>query len=186
MTPEPPKPILRPSRTLPSGTKGPPVDPDEAEKLAALADVVQAATAFEQAVAAAKPMESWRSRPIVLAAIAIPCLAIFLYSQFAQPEWVYGPDAGKVAPAERDAHLRFAMYLVAQRLDAHRAQTGAVPETLLEIGEDWRDIHYSVLSRSEYELRAAPDSSKALVFHSGDDPVAFLGSSRQQLRRGTP
>lgn len=186
MTPEPPKPILRPSRTLPSGTKGPAVDPDEAEKLAALADVVQAATAFEKEVAAAKPMESWRSRPIVLAAIALPCLAIFLYSWLAQPEWVYGPDAARIAPAERAAHLRFGMYLIAQRLDAHRAQTGAVPETLLEIGEDWREITYSVVGRSEYELRATPDSSTALVFHSGDDPVAFLGGSRQLLRRVSP
>ena len=40
--------------------------------------------------------------------------------------------------------------------------------------------------RSEYELRASPDSAKAFVFHSGDDPVAFLGASRQFLRRVTP
>ena len=176
---------MRPSRTLPRGGAGE-LDPEERAKAEALKAVVADAVAFEEAVAKATPMESWRTRPIVFAAIAVPCLAIYLYTAIARPEWVYGPDVARTAPAQREAHLRFAMVLMAERVNAYRVSTGALPETLLEVGEDWRDIGYTVVDGTAYELRAAVDSTRAIVLQSSDDPVAFLGSSRRLLREQNP
>ena len=156
---------------------------DELEKARAVREVVEGAIRFTREVAAAKPMESYQSRPIVLAAIAIPCLILATYTVAARPEWVFGPDPAQEAPARREAHLRFTMFLVAQRLYAYRdANRGQLPQSLQEIGEDWPGIIYRNAGGSVFELRSADALVPTITFQSEADATALLGSSRSHLR----
>lgn len=183
--PEPPsaKPVGR--------EKEPPVaavlktgDPaDELEKAEAIRAVVEGAVRFTREVAAARPMQSYRSRPIVLAAIAVPCLALALFTAIARPEWVFGPNPATASPAQREAHIRFAMFLVAQRLYQHRdANQGQLPRSLLEIGEEWPGLIYTNLGGSTFELRSIDSLVPPITFRSDGDERELLGNSRTYLR----
>jgi hypothetical protein len=145
--------------------------------------VVEGAVRFTREVAAAKPMQSYRSRPIVLAALAIPCLALALYTTIARPQWVFGPNPASASLARREAHIRFAMFLVAQRLYEYRdANQGQLPRSLLEIGEEWPGLIYTNLGGSAFELRSIDSLVPAISFRSDGDERELLGTSRNYLR----
>jgi hypothetical protein len=161
---------------------------DDLEKAEAIRAVVEGAVRFTREVAAAKPMQSYRSRPIVLAAIAVPCLALALFTSLARPQWVFGPNPAAASTAQREAHIRFAMFLVAQRLYAYRdANQGQLPRSLLEIGEEWPGLIYTNLGGSVFELRSIDSLVPPISFRSDGDERALLGQSRTYLReRPTP
>lgn len=155
-------------------------------KEAAIREVVEAAARSTRAVELAKPMESYRSRPIILTAIAVPCLLLGLYTFSARPEWVFGPKPAATLTARGEAHVRFAMYLVYKRLNAFRAANGgALPQSLLQVQEDWPAIQYRIVADSVFELRA-PGSTRPIVFRSDGDPRALLGASAGALRAELP
>lgn len=155
-------------------------------KEAAIREVVEAAARSTRAVELAKPMESYRSRPIILTALAIPCLLLSLYTFSARPEWVFGPKPVATLTARGEAHVRFAMYLVYKRLNAFRAANGgALPQSLLQVGEEWPAIQYRIVADSVFELRA-PGSARPIVFRSDGDPRALLGASAGALRDELP
>lgn len=181
-------PPTRPSRASQGPSRLPPDDAaDELEKAQALRDVLEHAVEFTRAVSTARPMESYRSRPVVLAAIAIPSLLLCLYSFIARPDWVFGHDPARSSPARQEAHLRFAMFLVSQRLNAYRdAHGGALPQSLPEVGETWAHITYEILPDSGFELRALAGSGRPIALRSDQDARAFLGPSARHLREQRP
>jgi hypothetical protein len=132
-------------------------------------------------------MESYRARPIVLAALAIPALLLALYTFVFRPEWVFGPKPASALTSRGEAHLRFAMFLVAQRLYAFRDSSGGqLPRRLVEIREDWPAIVYRKVDDSTFELRAAAATARPIVFRSDEDPRKFLGDSPTSLRIDQP
>jgi hypothetical protein len=156
---------------------------DELEKAEAIRAVVEGAVRFTREVAAAQPMQSYRSRPIVLAAIAVPCLALALFTTIARPQWVFGPNPATVSSAQREAHIRFTLFLVAQRLYDYRdANRGQLPRSLLEIGEEWPGIIYTNLGGSTFELRSIDSLVPAITFRSDGNERELLGNSRTYLR----
>ena len=174
----------RPSRSFPARPSGPQriIDQDDVERQAALRDVMEHAVRVTRATAIAKPMVSWRAQPIVLAVAAALCLAFAVYSYVARPDFIFGPDPAAAPAAQREAELRFGMYLLAQRLEQYRQQRGRLPENLDYLDESYTGITYRILTDSVFELRSVVDSA-AIVFTS-DQPVdAFLGSSINLVRR---
>jgi hypothetical protein len=155
-------------------------------KAAAIREVVEAAERTTRAVQMAKPMESYRARPIVLAALAIPALLLCLYTYLARPEWVFGPGPAAALTPRGEGHLRFATFLVAQRVFAFRDSTGGLPRTLAEVREQWPEIQYRLIDDSRFELRAQVPGGRPIVFRSDEDPVNLMRNGQASLRIQQP
>lgn len=178
----PPPPQRRPSRTLPARPSGAQrIDADELEKQAALKDVMDHAVRHTRAVTMAKPMVSYRARPIVLGALAALTMAFSVYVRVAKPDFIWGPDPAKLPAAQRDAGLRFGMFLLGQRIEQYRAARGAYPPSLDYLDATWAGMTYRVLNDSTFEIRTRGDTAD-VVFRS-DLPVdRFLGQSVNIIR----
>jgi hypothetical protein len=157
---------------------------DQVVRAQAILDVVQHAARFTKAIALARPMESYRARPIVLTLLAVTSLSLMVYSLVGRPEWVYGPDPAKTPVAEREANLRFVTYLVVQRVNAYRdARRGFLPGSLEEVGESWPGLSYTLVGQTEYEVRAIEPGAPPVIYRSTQDAEAtLLEPSRPFLR----
>ncbi len=164
----------------PSGAHGA-FGAEEVEKQLAIRDVMAYAVRITRAVQLAKQMESYRSRPMLLALIAIPALIVALYAWVARPAWVFGPDPVRVEPARKQAYTRFAMYLAAQRVESYRVSRGVLPGSLAEMDEEWAGMSYRPLGATVFELTARADSGD-IVFQSDQSVREFLGQSAVYLR----
>jgi hypothetical protein len=179
---------MRPSRTLPksrvtigSGAGAP--DVDDIEKLEAIRDVMEYAAHVTIQTALAKPMRSVRARPIGLAILAVLSLAVAAFTFVAEPDWVFGPAPTGAAVEEQDAHLRYAMFLAAQRIESLRdSTTGEAPASLAAIGEDWSGFGYQVLELGDFELRGRLASGDDIVYKSGESLGALAQDARPWLR----
>lgn len=173
----------RPSRSIPARPSGAQraVDQDEVEKQAALRDVMEHAVRHTRAVTMAKPMVSWRAQPIMLAAAAAVSVVFAAYANIARPDFVFGSAPSGMPAEQREAGMRFGMYLLGQRLEQYRTERGTLPPNLDYLDETWPGISYQALSASTFELRSRIDST-VVVFRS-DQPVdEFLGSSLNFIR----
>ena len=163
----------------------PALDEDEALKAQLLADVVAHATRETRAVMLAKAMESFKTRPFIVAAIALVMAIVTAYSYTTRAEWVFGPPLA--VSAQRESHLRFAMFLAMQRLTDYRvANQGALPGSLLEVGEDWPGVRLRVSGDTLFELQAQGDSGQVITLRSDRDARAFVGLGSTALRRNIP
>lgn len=186
-------PKYRPSRTLPATTSAPSKEPlttsedaaEELEKAKAILDVVQHSARFTRAVALAKPIESFRGRTIILAALAVPILILTLFAYVARPAWVFGADPVPGSIQRREAYQRFVMSLVAHRLDHYRwSNNGQLPQTLDDVGEEWPGIGYTVVDREQgvYELHGTGVLPEPIKYRSNQTLDEFLGGSTRFLR----
>jgi len=161
------------------------LDEDEALKAQLLADVVAHAQRETRAVMMAKAIESFKSRPFIVAFIALWTLVITVYSYTTRAEWVFG--APVAASMQRESHLRFAMFLAMQRLVAYReANQGALPANLLEVQEDWPGVTYRAIGDTLIELEALDNKGEPMTLRSDRDARAFVGLSPTALRRNIP
>lgn len=154
---------------------------EEIEKQIAIRDVMDYAVRVTRAVQMAKQMVSYRARPMLLALISIPLLVTALYAWAARPAWVFGPDPVRVEPSRQMAYTRFAIYLAAQRIEAHRLARGVLPGSLGEVEEEWAGMSYRPLSATVFELSARGPAGE-IVFQSDQPVLAFLGQSVPFLR----
>jgi hypothetical protein len=186
-------PKYRPSRTLPATTSTSPKAPlttsedaaEELEKAKAILDVVQHSARFTRAVALAKPIESFRGRTIILAALALPLLVLTVYTYVARPAWVFGADPVAGSVERREAYQRFVMSLVAHRLDYYRATNqGQLPQSLIDVGEEWPGIGYTVVDREQgiYELHGTGVLPEPIKYRSDQRLPDFVGGSTRFLR----
>jgi hypothetical protein len=160
------------------------MDPDELLKAQLLAEVVAHAKRETRAVMLARVMESYASRPFIVAFIGTVALVIAAYSYSTRAEWVFG--APVAASEEREGHLRFAMFLTMQRVLAYRdSSQGLWPESLEQIGESWPGVSYHVRGDGVAELRARDDSGQMMTLRSDRDAHAFVGLSSNALRRNS-
>ena len=145
------------------------------ERALALRDVMDHAVKVQREITAPKRVGESRARLAVLLVLCVVLLGAAGYSWFARPEFIWGPRV-QVSPLRREADVRFAMFLLAQRLDAQRAADGALPKTLAAIGEGASGIGYRVLSDSAFEL-TADLAGRNIVLRSTDSRERFLGNS---------
>lgn len=192
-------PKFRPSRTLPATTSGSSKAPqapkatqqsaeeaaDELEKAKAILDVVQHSARFTRAVALAKPIESVRGRTIILAALAAPLLLLTVYTYIARPASVFGANPSPGTIERREAYQRYVMSLVAYRVEYFRTTTqGRLPQSLLEVGEEWPGIGYTVVDREQglYELHGTGVLPEPIRYRSNQPIADFVGTSARFLR----
>jgi hypothetical protein len=161
------------------------LDEDELLKQQLLADVVAHAQRETRAVMLAKVMESYASRPFIVFFIGLVALGITTYSYLTRSEWVFG--APVAVSQARESHLRFAMFLAAQRVAAYRDSTGGyLPQSLQQVGETWPGMTFHASGDTLFELRAPGDSGQVMTLRSDRDARAFVGLSPNALRRNIP
>ena len=165
----------------PAAARAQELDDDEALKAQLLAEVVAHAKRETRAVMMAKAMESFKSRPFIVAAIALMTLGVTAYSYATRAEWVFG--APVAASEQRESHLRFAMFLAMQRVAAYHATNQVFPGSLSEVQEDWPGVSYRVSGDTLVELQARDDSGQVMTLRSDRDARAFVGLSPTALRR---
>jgi hypothetical protein len=166
--------------TIGTGAGAP--DVDDIQKLEAIRDVMDYAARVTIQTALAKPMRSIRARPIALGILALMSLAVTAFAFLAEPDWVFGPAPAGASAEERDAHLRYAMFLAAQRIESLRDSTGEAPPSLQAIGEDWSGLSYQPMELGGFELRGRTAAGDEIVFKSGESLAALVTDVRPWLR----
>jgi hypothetical protein len=154
---------------------------DEAEKARALAAVMDHAVRMTRAVVLAKPMESWPWRPIILASLALLTFLFTATTYLAYPDWLFGAAPSLMSSARREAGVRMAMFLSAERLLAARDAGGDLPATLAAAGDSWDGVIYTNQGDGTFTLQSRLGKA-TIVLRSDDDPRKFLGLSRRYLR----
>jgi len=144
-----------------------------------LRDVMDHAVRVKREISEAKPLH--RSRGLLVLGVCLPLLAFSAYSFLARPAFIWGTPS-VIAPEQRDAGARVALFLLAQRLEAVRAARGDYPRSLAEIGEGTSGVEYRVSGDTLFELRVRTDSTSVLVFRSNDDAARFLGDSPTKIQ----
>jgi hypothetical protein len=164
-------------------------DPDETDdsiKEAMVRDVVDHAARATRAAELARPMESYRARPMVLTLLAIFSLAVATYAYAARPSWVFGPQPDHMPLELRQAHVRYAMFLSAEAVLSFRDSAGGIlPRTLHQAGAAWPGMSYQA-DGAVFTLRARVDSATAIEYRSTRDPRAILGQATESLREPIP
>jgi hypothetical protein len=119
-----------------------------------------------------------RKKTVRLVALGV-VLTIVLVLAFAPPAWILPPAQPTPTAAEREAGVRFAIFLQAQQIERFRGARGRLPSTLEEAGQPVPGVVYLVNSGSTYQLRSVAD--RAIGYNSTDSLYAFLGQSMSQL-----
>lgn len=119
-----------------------------------------------------------RKRTTRLSVLGIT-LVIALVLAFRPPAWILPPPLPTPTAAEREASIRFALYLQAQQVEHFRATRGKIPSQLAEAGHPLPGIQYTALSGTTYRLRSTVDST--IQYTSTDSLNTFLGESMVQL-----
>jgi len=177
--------------------EGAPRPPSSAARGAVqLPEAETASTPLDRAQVLAEVMEYVikvsRPTPLVLPRprVWIPMMTFFfffftLYSYAAKPEWIWGPqvDPDAVA-ATHDADMRFAMYLLAQRILDYRREFGAVPATLADVGSKIDSVKYVVLTDTSFSLRY--ESGMPIILYSTESMDQFLRNAVDVVTAGKP
>lgn len=121
--------------------------------------------------------------PWVKVSVLVACVALTAYVWLARPAWVFGESVRPLSPREETANTRFALWVLAQRVDAYRATHGALPAQLPDIGDSVPGVSYRRVSASAFELRAIA-AGLPVVYTSGERADAFLGSAVTVVRHG--
>jgi len=142
------------------------------------------AVRVHQEISEAKPIRR-RGRIIAATAVCAPLLAFSVYSMVARPEFIWG-SRSVLPPDQADANARVALFMLAQRIEGVRAQRGAYPASLAEIGEGTSTVQYRLLADSLFELRLRMDAAQEVVLLSNQDLRVFLGDSPQRIQGREP
>jgi hypothetical protein len=152
---------------------------DDMERALALRDVMDHAVRVQREITAPRPIRGRLAGRIGALLVCVPLLGFSAYSYVVRPEFIWG-QALETSPVQRDAGLRFGMYLLAQRIESYRAQTGHYPESLEAVDGAPDGMRYRLISESAFELRS--DNDSAVVLRSTEPVDAFLGNSPQVIQ----
>jgi hypothetical protein len=108
-----------------------------------------------------------------------------LYSYAAKPEWIWGPQVDPAAiEATHDADMRFAMFLLAQRIMDYRREFGTVPASLADVGDKLEGVKYVPLTDTSFSLRY--EAPIPIILYSTESMDAFLRNAVQVVTSGAP
>jgi hypothetical protein len=96
------------------------------------------------------------------------------YVWLGRPTWLYPPDPSlSQSPAQREASLRFGIYLQSERVRAFRRDHGRLPHDLEETGEVEEGVAYRQTGDSTF-LITGTDDSLTFTLSSEESPAKFL------------
>ena len=149
----------------------------------ALIDAYESAlkASAERRDTSANPPGPRRTRPVfwvmlLLAVGGAGAIAIL------RPEWIGIETAVLEPPAVREASLRLAVALEAQRVLRYQREHGQLPATLAEAGAVMPGIIYQPSRDGIYEISAA-DGDIAVLYKSTTSLRAFVGNSYEAVKR---
>jgi hypothetical protein len=172
-----------PSRRPPASPKSGAPSPAEVERALALRDVMDHAVRVKKEVSGATPIRSWRGGAVLALLLCVPLLGFSAYSFIVRPEFIWGPAPAQ-SPAVQEANYRMGLYLMAQRVERYRAESGHLPATLADAGLDGTGIEFQPLPDGQFELRTTPPGARPLVYRSNESAAAFLGNSITVIQSG--
>ncbi len=154
-------------------TPGP--TPDRRALAEAYRDLIKE-EAERQATEAAPPP---RPRPSVKPFLAVLLVGAAAYLWLASPVWLKSetPSEPRVV---REASLRLAMYVLAQRIEQFRLTNQRLPTALAELGHNGEGIAYQPFDSTSYELRGRQGEIN-LTWNSTEPLATFVGNSVQLL-----
>jgi hypothetical protein len=182
------KPTRTPSRSQP-GVPGQKPGPGaggraDVERAMLLRDVMDHAVEVEKETARRSPRKESHARAIALGTVCALLLVVSAYAWIARPEFIWGPRPTPVPPVQKEAGLRFAMFLLSQRIKAYRDAAGEYPPSLTALGDSLSGVAY-VRSGNVFELRAT-ENGKQIVLRSDQPADAFLGNSANIIQGLAP
>jgi hypothetical protein len=135
----------------------------------------------QREITAATPIRSRNGLRIATAIVCVTLIGFCVFSWVARPEFIWGPGAQPMPPAQQEASLRFGMFVLSQRIEADRAARGAYPASLGAFGARAAGVRYRVLSDSAFELRAAANG-RPVILRSNESMDVFLGNSPMLIK----
>jgi len=182
---------------IPSPDEGaPPSAPPPPRSGTALPEAEQASSPLDRAMVLAEVMDYVikvsKPTPLTLPRprVWIPLLTFFffwftLYSYSAKPEWIWGPQVDPTEEvASHYADMRFAMYLLAQRILDYRREFGVVPTTLADVGQKIDSVTYVPLTDTSFSLRY--EGSNPIILYSTESMDVFLRNAVDVVTAGKP
>ena len=158
---------------------GPTPRPSSASERKKLIEEYEQAKRSEAQRLTTEQADALRRKRIMRPAIMGVVLVVALYLAFSPPAWLQPPAAPVPTAAEREAGIRFAVFLQAQQVEHFRATRGRLPGSLAEAGSPLPGIRYHILTGTSYELQSETD--RAIRYTSSDSLHAFLGGSMAHL-----
>lgn len=130
---------------------------------------------------AAGPPRPRRTRPVFWVVLLLTLAGAGAIAVL-RPEWI-GIEAGLVEPpVVREASLRLAVALEAQRVLRFQRENGRLPSTLAEAGAVMPGVIYQPSREGIYEISAA-DGDIAVLYRSTTSLRTFVGNSYEAVRR---
>jgi hypothetical protein len=157
----------------------PPPRPSSASERKKLIEEYEQAKRSEVERHTSEKAEGVRRKKITRAVILGTVLVVLLFLAISPPAWILPPPQPVPTAAEREASIRFSMYLQSQQIEQFRTNRGRLPSTLEEAGPPLPNIQYTMVSGTNYLLRST--ANNAIEFNSTDSAHAFLGESMAQL-----
>lgn len=154
----------------------------EDERSRALAEVLRHEEEREQArLRASRVMQKQQQRGLgVRHGVFLLALAATLYVWIGAPSWARVDSPPPPTAAHREASLRLAIYLQAQRVEMYRERTGELPERLAQTGPPLPGIRYTRTPRGTYHLEGQNDTLALFYSSSSLTPLSeFLGDGEQ-------
>ena len=159
-------------------TAPPPPSPEKRALIDAYQDVLKADA--ERRDLDHRPTRPTRTRPFAWVALVLALVGAGVI-WFAHPDWLGLAPAPAEPPAVREASLRLAVALEAQRVIRYQREHGRLPATLAEAGAVMPGVSYQPSREGIFELNAA-DADIAVIYRSTGSLRAFVGNSYDVVR----
>jgi hypothetical protein len=148
-----------------------PTPPDKRDLLAAFDQVVDRER--EKARTVSEPARR-RRNSLAIIALGVISWGWLGYTWLFKPAWLFAPDQSIAqTPAEREATLRFGMYLESERVRDYFDANRRLPMDLGEAGDLEQGVDYSISGDSSFVLTGTLGTA-TLRLSSDDDVQEFL------------
>jgi hypothetical protein len=156
---------------------------DDQQRQAALEDAVRNAVATHATDTTPPRTSASGHPPAWRVAVILSGWALIGWIWLAEPAMFFGPPAtAEVLPAEREARLRYAMYIHHQDIVTFRRDSGRVPNSLAELDADGTDaVRLAFDEKGAWSL-VGTDGDLSLTLTETMSADSFLGTSVATLQ----
>ena len=160
-----------------------PPSPEKRALIDAYETVLKAEAERRDTVQASTPAGPPRTRPIAWIVLGL-VLAGLIAAVVLRPPWLGLGVPLREPPAVREASLRLAVALEAQRVMRYQREQGRLPATLDEAGPVLAGVSYQPSREGIYEM-SATDGEIAVLYRSTTSLREFVGNSSDIVSRRT-